>query len=99
MNIRVFRVDLRETNQLLERNAVAMERIAAVLEKLVEVPAQEPAPPRKKITPADIGSYGEQNETEEGFVARLRKAGMSDIQIEKAVMNAAFGQDEQDGPG
>ena len=90
MTFRIFRVNLDKTNVLLERQAVALERIAQALEK----PTTETKPAAKRITAADIGSYGATNEPEEAFADRLRRAGASDVEIEQAVLKAMFGEDE-----
>lgn len=73
-----------------------MERIAKALESFVEVPAQEPAEKPRKIGVKDIGTYGGMNETEESITDRLKRAGASDIDIEKAVMQQMFGKDDEE---
>jgi len=86
--------DLKPTNELLERQAVALERIAVVLERLVEIPAEPPSKP-KKISAKDIGSYGDENESEERLEDRLKRQNLRPEEIEKAIVHGMFGSEDE----
>lgn len=74
----------------------ALERIALCLEHATEIPAAPPGPDRK-ITPADIGSYAEHlTDPEQAGDLRdkFRSAGMSDEQIEAAIIGMLSSEEE-----
>jgi hypothetical protein len=84
MNIRIFKVDLRTTNELLERIANSLE---AHLELLQGPPQEAPPVKREQITANDVGVYGGgEEETQATVAARMRKAGASDADIEKLLL-------------
>ena len=94
MTFRVYHVDMKQTNALLERQAVALESIARLLGAAIEVPEQPYVKPTR-ITAKDVGSYGAENESEDALVDRLRRMGIPDDEIERAQMAAMFGSDDE----
>lgn len=88
MNIRILRVDLKETNAQLRR-------IADALERAIPIPRVRPlGPSDKKIQPQDIGSYLDEDDTPSLMADKLRAAGANDREIEKAISEIFDLEDE-----
>jgi hypothetical protein len=82
MIVKIFRVDLTETNTQLKR-------IADALESLLKLPTEEkPKRHPYPLTTKDIHVYGGgEDETPQTVANRLRNAGATDADIEKLLMS------------
>lgn len=77
----------------IQKLRMAAERIAAAMEKAVELPAQPPAP--KAAGVEALGTYGEQTgpESPEELREKLHAMGLSDMDIENMIVSQFFGKD------